>query len=84
MQLAEDRVSTGKSTGLCTECALRHHDYKEMLPQEMDDGYSSETPLPQAWIDGKRCALVSRPWAHQNTCSECDREAPGFYLPMKQ
>ena len=82
MGAAENSTPSDKRVGLCMECALRHHDYREMLPTETDDGYTPETPFPQALIDGRRYVLLSRAWTYQKTCAECDRDADGFYLPV--
>ncbi len=84
-QLTESRAMPGKGvvTGLCTECAMRRHDYREMLRHGTGDGHSPETPFPQAWIDGRRHMLLSHAWTHQETCTECNREAPTLYVPMK-
>jgi hypothetical protein len=73
----------GSVTGLCMECAIRHHDYREMLWHETGDDHFSETPFPRAWIDGRQYMLLSCAWMHQETCPECNRKAPGFYVPMK-
>ena len=62
---------------------MRHHDYKEMLRQETGDDDLPETPFPRAWIDGQRHMLLSRAWTHQATCTECNREAPTLYVPMR-
>ena len=84
-QLTESHTAPGKGvlTGLCMECAMRHHDYKEVLGHKMDDDHSSEAPFPQAWIDGRRHMLLSRAWTHQETCTECNREAISLYLHMR-
>jgi hypothetical protein len=85
MQLAERQAAPGKevATGLCMECAMLHHDYREMLRHEMGNDHYSETPFPRAWIDGRRHMLLSRAWTHQEMCTECNREAPTLYVPMK-
>ena len=84
-RLTEERTASSKGvvTGLCMECAMRHHDYKEMLRDETDDDHFSEVPFPQAWIDGRRHMLLSHAWTYQETCTECNREAPTLYVPMK-
>ena len=85
MQLTESQAAPRKGvvTGLCMECAMRHHDYREMLRHETGDDHFSETPFPRAWIDGRRHMLLSHPWTHQETCTECNRKAPSLYMPMK-
>ena len=85
MQLTESQTAPSKGvvTGLCMECAMRHHDYREMLRHETGDDHFSETPLPEAWIDGRRHMLLSHPWTQQETCAECNRKAPSLYMPMK-
>jgi hypothetical protein len=85
MQLTENQTAPGKGvvTGLCMECAMRHHDFREMLRHETGDDHFSETPFPRAWIDGRRHMLLSRAWTHRETCPECNREAPSLYVPMK-
>ena len=84
-RLTEDQTvpSIGAITGLCMECAMRHHDYREMLPHETGNDHFSETPFPRAWIDGRQYMLLSHAWPHQETCTECNRKAPSLYAPMK-
>jgi hypothetical protein len=85
VQPTENQTAPGKGagTGLCMECAMRHHDYREILRHETGDDHFSETPFPRAWIDGRRHMLLSRAWTHRETCPECNREAPSLYVPMK-
>ena len=82
VQLTESQTvpSKGAVMGLCMECALRHHDYREMLWHETGDDHS---PFPRAWIDGRQYMLLSPAWTHQETCTECNRKAPSIYVPMK-
>ena len=84
-QLTESQAVPRKGvvTGLCMECAMCHHDYKEVLRQETGDDHYSETPFPQAWIDGRRHMLLSRAWTHQETCVECNGKAPSYFVRMK-
>lgn len=79
MQVTESQTAPGEGV-LCMECALCHHDYREMLQHETG---VSETPFPQAWIDGRRHMLLSRAWAHHETCTECNKKAPLLYVRMK-
>jgi hypothetical protein len=69
-------------TGLCTECALRHHDFSEVKGGTMGDSDFSDPPLPAAWIDGRRhafqLALGSRA-----VCAECGKTVVGFYIPAE-
>ena len=85
VQLTETEAvpRNGSVTGFCMECAMRHHDYREMLWHETGEEHFSETPFPQAWIDGRRHMLLSHTWTHQETCTECNRTAPSFYMRMK-
>ena len=85
VQLTENQTAPGKSvvTGTCMECAMRRHDYRQMLQYETADDHISDTAFPQAWIDGRRHMLLSRAWTYQETCPECNREAPSLYVPMK-
>ena len=82
-QFANNQTGPRKRTGLCMECALRHHDYKEMLRHETADDHTSEMLFPQARIDGRCHVLLSHAWTHQETYVECERKAPSLYLPMK-
>jgi hypothetical protein len=81
-QLTEDQTGPAKSevNGLCMECAMRHHEYGEMLRHEKG---TSETAFPRAWIDGRRHILLPRAWTHQETCTECNRKASSLYVRMK-
>ena len=85
VQFAESQAvpRNGVVTGFCMECAMRHHDYREMLRHETGDEPYSETPFPQAWIDGRQYMLLSSAWTHQETCTECNRKAPSIYVRMK-
>ncbi len=84
-QLTEIQTAPRKGVvaGLCIGCAMHHHDYREVLRHETGDGHYPETSFPQAWIDGRRRMLLSRAWTHQETCTECNREAPSLYMRMK-
>jgi hypothetical protein len=68
--------------GLCMECALRRHDFHELLGKEAKDEGLRETPLPQALIDGRPHVLLSYAWTHRERCSECKRKAANLYLPI--
>jgi hypothetical protein len=85
VQLTESQAvpRNGIVTGFCMECAMRHHDYREMLRHETGDEPYSETPFPRAWIDGRQYMFLSHAWTYQETCTECNRKAPGFYVRMK-
>jgi hypothetical protein len=84
-RLTESQTAPGKGfvTGLCMECAMRHHDYREMLRHETGDDHFSETPLPHAWIDGRRHMLLPAIGTEGITCSECNGSVPSIYMPMK-
>ena len=73
----------GALTGLCTECALRRHDFREVIGNEKKSAGLPDTPLPQALIDGRRHVLLSYAWTHQERCSECKGPAANLYLPMR-
>jgi hypothetical protein len=79
------RTTGGKGTimGLCMECALRRHDFHEMVGNGTNDEGPPATPPPQALIDGRRHMLLSHAWTHQETCSECKQTTPTLYVPMK-
>ena len=81
LRSSQGEATPGKAVGLCTECAIRHHDYVEILHGETDNDHS-EMPFPRAWVDGKRHMLLSRAWTHQETCVECDEEALSLYFPI--
>jgi len=87
MQLIGDRETMRKknrtvTTGLCVECAIRHHDYKEILPHGRSDDHFPEAPLPSAWIDGRRHRLLIPASKEGTSCSECNKRVPGIFLPI--
>ena len=85
MQIMEGRAMPYKPilTGLCVECAIRHHDYKEILPHGKVDDHFLEAPLPSAWIGGRRYRLLI-PVGNQGTaCSECNKRVPSIFLPIE-
>jgi hypothetical protein len=77
------RGTSVAGTGLCMNCALRRHDFHEVLGRSSSDVRLPETPLPQGLIDGRPYVLVSHAWTHQQTCGECGRKAAALYLPVK-
>jgi len=87
MQLIKDREAVLKRnrtviTGLCVECALRHHTYEEILAHGGGDDYLSESPLPAAWIDGRRHRLLTPSTQQKTVCGECNKSVAGVYLPI--
>jgi hypothetical protein len=70
-------------TGLCLECALRHHDFREILARSTDDDLFSETPLPEAWIGGRRYRLLPNPTLQETTCSQCNANVASLYMPAE-
>jgi hypothetical protein len=82
VQIANNLTALGGvMTGLCVECALRHHDFREVLGRGADEGLFSETPLPEAWIAGRRHRLVPHAGSQETTCSECNRNVASLYTP---
>jgi hypothetical protein len=73
----------GTLTGLCIECALRRHDFHEVIGNNTKTPGPPDITLPQALIDGRRHVLLSYVWTHQERCSECERKAPNLYLAMR-
>jgi hypothetical protein len=72
-------------TGLCVECAIRRHDFREILAHgRRGDDYFFEAPLPAAWIDGRRHRLLTRAGTEEMICSECNRRAAGIYHPCPE
>jgi hypothetical protein len=86
MQIIEQRAMLHKHifTGLCVECAVRHHDYKEILPHGRGDDHFSEAPQPAAWIGGRRHRLLIPVGTQEATCRECNRKVAGVYLPSTE
>ncbi len=70
--------------GLCIECALRHHDFKEILARGKDDDLFPESPLPAAWIDGRRCRVLIPIGNQTALCHECQRNVPTIFLPIPE
>ena len=54
MQLTEERamLHEGIPAGLCLECAVRRHDFKEILGQGRCDDHFYEAPLAARVIGG--------------------------------
>ena len=84
----EDNVARMRSedvvTGLCVECAIRHHSYKEILAQGKGEDYFSDLPLPAAWIDGRRHRLHTPDRGLRATCRECHKRVACIYLPITE
>ena len=68
-------------TGLCIECAVRHHGFREILGRGTGDDLFLETPLPEALIDGRRYRLLQPIGNQETTCSACKRRVPVLYVP---
>jgi len=86
MQLMENLPSVKKAVvkGLCVECAVRHHNFKEMLAHGKEDEHFSESPLPAAWIDGRRYRLLTPLGAQNAVCYECSARVPVVFLPVTE
>ena len=68
--------------GLCLECAVRRHDFKEILGQGRCDDHFYEAPLAAAWMVVRRHRILTCFGIQGATCSECNRKVPGIYLPV--
>ena len=73
----------GSVIGLCMECALRQHDFHELTGSGKAIDGLTETPLPQALIDGRRHVLLPYAWTHQERCTECNRTKANLYVRTK-
>ncbi len=84
MQLMENVPPLNSSvvTGLCVECAVRRHDFKEILAHGKGDDLFYESPLPAAWIDGRRYKLLTPVGRQKVTCRECNRKVTSIFLPI--
>jgi hypothetical protein len=71
--------STG--SGLCVTCALRRHDFREVMGSVPDGDCPSEASGSQARIDGVRHVLRSASGCR--TCDDCGRNATHFYIPIE-
>jgi len=71
-------------TGLCVECAIRHHSYKEILAHGKGEDYFSDLPLPAAWIDGRRHRLQTPDRELGAPCGECHKRVACIYLPITE
>ena len=71
-------------TGLCLECAIRHHDFSEILAHGKGDDHFSDSPLPAAWIDGRRHRLLIPVGNQGATCGVCNKRVPSIYLPIAE
>ena len=79
-----NQTTSEKNTvmGLCIECALRHHDFHELIGRGTDMDGLPETLLPQVLIDGRRHVLLSYALTRQERCTECNRTTPNLYVHM--
>ena len=69
---------TSYVAGLCIKCALRHHDFREIIGGATEDRYFPDTPLPQAWIDGRRHLLQSI-MTGLGICRDCNTRVESVY-----
>ena len=79
-------LTTGKRgtlTGLCMECALRRHDFHQLIGNETESASPPDVPFPHALIDGRHHVLLSYVWTHLERCSECNGSAANLYVPMR-
>ena len=67
--------------GLCTECAVRNHDFSEIKAPPMDCQFFNDSLPPRAWIDGRRCRLFYPPPLQNLECKECRRKVANAYAP---
>ncbi len=81
MQIIEEQTMPHEDilTGLCVGCAIRHHDFREILAH--DEGNFPGAPLPAAWIDGRCHTVVTSIGTHGMACRECRRKVPSIYVP---
>jgi hypothetical protein len=86
MQIIEKQAMLHKRilTGLCLECAVRRHDFKEVLVNGMSDDRFSDAPLPEAWIGGRRHRLLIPVGTQGAKCDECNRGVASIYLPIAE
>ena len=71
------------ATGVCIECALRRHDFRELIEASESGDALPMVRLPRAFIDGKTHVMLSSVWTHQETCAECGRKAANLYIPTR-
>ena len=67
---------------LCMECAIRHHDFREILGHEVEDDPFPDVPLSEAWIDGRRYRLTPGIKTERTRCSDCARTVTTIYTPI--
>lgn len=68
--------------GLCAECALRHHDFHELIGNDSANDGFSDFFLPRAFIDGRLYMLLPSSCSRQKECGECRGKVPNLYLPV--
>ncbi len=70
----------GIITGVCIECALCYHDFKELIGRAAEEGPPSEAALSSAWIDGRRHSLLSSLGTLPMICRECRKRVETLYI----
>jgi hypothetical protein len=74
------RRSRKITTGICIECALRRHDFREVMGALEGDEDFPAMRLPQALIDGRNHTLLSYAWTRQENCVECGQKVANLYI----
>ncbi len=67
-------------SGLCLQCAVARHDFKEILAHGKGDDHFRDSPLPAAWIDGRRYKVLSPVGAQTAICNECGRDVVSIFM----
>ncbi|MGD0231423.1 MAG: hypothetical protein ABSC19_13870 [Syntrophorhabdales bacterium] len=62
------------------ECAIRDHDFKEIIDHPHTHGLWSDAAVVEAWIDGRRRGLC-RGQFYQAPCGDCRQVRSNLYIP---
>jgi hypothetical protein len=65
---------------ICIECAVKHHDFEEILHTSKSDCTYDERAFPEARIDGEkyRLGLVA---PYHVACDHCHRVMGSLFMP---
>ncbi len=67
---------------ICIECAVEHHDFREVTNVPACSGTWTEAGFREAWIDGRKYKLRNVS-AYHVSCNDCHRLGVILFMPAK-